>query len=199
MTWLGDRPVTSATIREYAESLETPDKVNTFLVAAKYNGLPNIKIPAKTIKAATERYYEQRWNAYLDWLGEGKPLTSKTIANYVEETKNKHYSHATINAFLNAAAYFAPSYITIPPKEYRPNVKRMPKLTATELDYFKRGIPTLKPDQQEEIRRLLRGEKPQRRYAAYYFLVQRLGLMTLGRSVAPSQITGLERQNDAVG
>ncbi len=199
ITWLDGRSVTSETLVEYVNYLEqlrardlvSIKVINSFLDEAKELSPTNVKVPNRILTEKTGQSYERYWNNFLSWLGD-RPVTSKNIADYVTFLREQDYGKATINAFIVAASNFVERYVELPAKERVSNSRRRPRLTPIELDFFKKGISQLTPNQQEDIHRLLRGEKPMRFYASIYMLVQRVGLLTLGRAITPNQIKGLE-------
>lgn len=142
------------------------------------------------IKESTRLFYQRRWDTFLKWLSD-RPVSSGTIEEYVNLMRINNHSASNINAFIVTASHYVPDYVELPKKLKKDyEGRRKPPLTKDELTHFMKGIPTLTPDQQEDIYRLLQGEPTERYYASIYFLVQKLGLLTLGRAISPSQIRG---------
>lgn len=145
-----------------------------------------------SINKSTQQFYKQRWDTFLAWLGD-RPVSSGSINDYVNSLREKHYSISHINAFIVTASHNAPDYVVLPgkiKKDYEG--RRKPPLTKSELEHFEKGISILNSSQQAGIYHLLRGEPTGLHYASIYFLVQRLGLLTLGRAVSPGQVKGLK-------
>lgn len=144
-----------------------------------------------SIKESTQQFYQRRWDTFLAWLVD-RPVSSGTIKEYVDLMIRNSHSASNINAFIVTASHYVPDYVELPEKLKKDyEGRRKPPLTKGELDHFEKGIYTLNPSQQADIYRLLRGETTERYYASIYFLVQRLGLLTLGRVISPNQVRGL--------